>query len=191
MRGPGSRQERISLRAMQRLFRASFAEFRHREALNIRNGVSERNLCQRLSFPLEARAHAAGLNQYYADAEYNRANDGRLKTIAGENMEVVTITCDLILHSRGIKREADNLIAIEMKRSTHPAAEKRKDRIRLMALIREPMDGVWSADGRADPFHVCGYVVGYFAELNLEAGLFRIEEYVRGELKDQFVEHFA
>lgn len=180
----------LSLAAIRRLFRGAFDEFRTDEARNIANGVSERNLCQRLAFPLERWAHAAGLEDYRADVEYNRANDGRLKTIVGENMETVTITCDLILHSRGLDPEKDNLIAIEMKRSTHPEREKHKDRVRLIALTRAPWEGVWSADGRAKPEHVCDYVVGYFVELDSRAGTFRIEEYARGELVNQFEQAF-
>lgn len=176
----------ISLQAMRQLFRRAFDDFCVEEAANILNGVSERNLCQRLAFPLERRAHAAGLQEYKADAEYNRNNDGRLKTIVGENMETVNVTCDLILHSRGTNREQDNLIALEMKRSSHPAAEKHKDRTRLMALTREPWEGVWSADGSANPEHVCGYLVGFFSELESRGRRFRIEEYVRGELTDRF-----
>jgi len=37
------------------------------------------------------------------------------KTIKGSSEEVVTINCDLIVHSRGTDFNQDNLIAIEMK----------------------------------------------------------------------------
>lgn len=102
--------------------------------------MSERNLCQRLSIPMEKLAHDAGFLEYRADLEYNRANDGRSKTIAGENFETVTY-CDLTLHSRGRVADQDNLIAIEMKRRSHPATEKHKDRVRLITLTREPYEG--------------------------------------------------
>lgn len=179
----------ISVEAMRALFLQALEEFCVEEVETIRNGVSERNLCQRLSFPLERLAHTAGLNRYRADTEYNRSNDGRVKAIVGEHMEAVSITCDLILHSRGGDPDRDNLIAIEMKRSTHPAGEKRKDRIRLMALTREPFD-VWSEDGRALPEHVCDYVVGYFIELDARRNLLRIEEYVRGKMTEQLIRRF-
>jgi hypothetical protein len=171
---------------MRRLFRQALAEFCAGEGHNIRSGVSERNLCQRLSFPLERAAYAAGLEGYRADVEYNRANDDTIKTIVGQRMEPVTITCDLILHSRGQTQEQDNLIAIEMKRSGHPAAEKAKDRYRLMALTRAPFEGVWPAGGDIEFEYVCDYVVGYFLVLDRRSELFRIEEYVRGELVDRF-----
>lgn len=100
---------------LRRVFDRSLRVFLEDDLENILNGVSERNLCQRLSMPMERLAHDAGFREYRADVKYNRANDGRLKTIAGENFETVTITCDLILHSRGRVADRDNLIAIEMK----------------------------------------------------------------------------
>jgi hypothetical protein len=123
---------------------------------------------------------------YCADVEYNRANDDTIKTIVGQRMEPVTITCDLILHSRGQMPEQDNLIAIEMKRSGPPSVEKAKDRYRLMALTRAPFDGVWPAGGDIEIEYVCDYVVGYFMVLDRRSDLFRIEEYVRGHLVDRF-----
>lgn len=171
-------------RQLRGIFREAFLIFLEEDLDNILTGVSERNLCQRLAMPLERVAHDAGFVDYRADVEFNRANDGRLKTIAGENFESVTITCDLILHSRGRVPDKDNLIAIEMKRRSHPPAEKHKDRIRLIALTREPYEGVWSADGRADPAHVGDYFLGYFIEVDERRRRLLIEEYARGEVID-------
>ncbi len=45
------------------------------------------------------------------DLEYNRANGDTIKTIVGQRMEPVSITCDLILHSRrGQMPEQDNYL---------------------------------------------------------------------------------
>ena len=64
---------------------------------------------------------------YYTDVEYNR-NAGGIKTIRktirGQQEEIIPINCDLILHSRGENVDQDNLIAIEMKKSNAPSAEK-------------------------------------------------------------------
>jgi len=164
------------------VFKHSLSAFLEDDLENILNGVSERNLCQRLAMPMERVAHEAGFSEYRADVEYNRANDGRLKTIVGENFETVTITCDLILHSRGRIPDQDNLIAIEMKRRSHSAAEKHKDRVRLIALTREPFQGVWSADGQVDPAHVGNYCLGYFVEIDERRRSLLVDEYVRGEV---------
>jgi hypothetical protein len=42
-----------------------------------------------------------GLYDYFVDAEYNRKQEGQLKTILNNQQRVINITCDLILHSRG------------------------------------------------------------------------------------------
>jgi hypothetical protein len=108
---------------------------------------------------LERIARASAFQGYYADTEYNRMQEGRVKTILDEEAHEVRITCDLILHSRGEIAKKDNLIAIEMKRLEHPASEKRKDRIRLRTLTKSSYDGVWSADSKTLPEYVCGYKV--------------------------------
>ncbi|MBS7693162.1 hypothetical protein KIN08_06105, partial [Vibrio cholerae] len=72
--------------------------------------------------------------QYYVDVEYNRNVNGRLKTIKDGEGEIITINCDLVLHSRGENLVQDNLIALEMKKSNGRRSEKEKDRERLKAL---------------------------------------------------------
>src|ERR1700722_3623018 len=106
---------------MRDLFYCSFERFLVRERDNILNGVSERNLCQRLGFYLEAERTASGLDGYYVDAEYNRQRNGRIKTIIDDQAREISITYDLILHSRGEIVQRDNLIAIEMKKSDRPS----------------------------------------------------------------------
>lgn len=49
-------------------------------------------------------------------------------------MEVVNITCDLIVYSRWKKQNQDNIIAIEMKKKSHPDSENDKNRLKLKAL---------------------------------------------------------
>jgi hypothetical protein len=85
-------------------------------------------------------------SNYYVDVDYNR-NNGKVKTIINENMQVKNINCDLIVHSRCENIHKDNLIAIEMKKSSRRKAEKDKDRNRLIALTKVSFDDVWSADG--------------------------------------------
>ena len=129
-------------------------------------GTSERNLCARLACILERTAHEVGFNDYTADVEYNRKQNGRVKTIVDDKMREVQITADLILHSRGKIIDADNLIAFEMKRIEHNEKELVKDRRRLIAMTKLSYDDIWSADGETLPEHVCGYVLGYLAILD-------------------------
>jgi hypothetical protein len=134
---------------------------------------------------------ANGLGNYYSDIEYNRNFDGQIKTIIDGNMEITNITCDLIIHSRGLISEQDNLIAIEMKREKHPESEKNKDRIRLKSLTKPANDSmIYSADGRTFPKHVCGYILGVFYEISIDRRQINIEYYRDGELYSSYVKEF-
>ena len=167
---------------LQNLFEQAFQTFLLNESENIGTGVSERNLCARLAMSLEREAANIDLIGYYADPEYNRKQNGQVKTILDDDLHVVNITCDIILHSRGEIVSRDNLIAIEMKKSDRPEHEKQSDRTRIRALTKTSYDGVYSYDGVTHPEHVCGYEVGYYLELNRQQSLFLVERYQVGEL---------
>lgn len=164
---------------LYKIFSDSIKIFLTEDIDNILSDVNERNLCARLACYLERIAKKHGINGYYADTEYNR-NQGKVKTILEEGMEVVTINCDAILHSRGTNPRQDNLIAVEMKKSTRPQKEKDSDRKRLRALTKDSYDNVWSFDGIALPEHVCGYVLGYYIELNSKSRTCLFEQYKKG-----------
>ena len=108
-------------------------------------------------------------------------NNGRVKTIYNDDLKVVTIICDLIVHSRGEIVEKDNLIALEMKKSYRPMKEKENDKARLVALTKDSYDGVWSFDGKTLPEHVCGYDLGIYYEIDSKNCLVYIEYYVKGK----------
>ena len=105
-------------------------------------------------------------------------------------MEVVTINCDLILHSRGEKMGNDNLIAIEMKKSTRPEEEKLSDKLRLRALTKSSYDDIWSYDGKAHPEHVCGYQLGIYIEIDIDKRNYLVEGYIGGKKKLETREAF-
>ena len=170
---------------LEKLFNMALEEFFTREARNIHSGVSERNLCGRLSLPLERVSKEYGLKGYYADTEYNRKQDGLVKTILDDNYQIINITCDLILHSRGENMAKDNLIAIEMKKSERPEEEKTSDRARLRTLTKSSFDGIWSYDGRTHPEHVCGYELGYFIEIYRGNSTYIVQKFQKGELVNE------
>ena len=150
------------------------------------NQVSERTLCGALMLQLnDCISEDDDLAEYYVDVEYNR-NKGGIKTIrktiAGEQDQVIPINCDLIVHSRGECVEQDNLISIEMKKSTRPPSEKAKDRERLVALTKDSFNDVWAFDGKNLPEHVCRYVLGVYYEINYRRKLISIEYYRTGQL---------
>ena len=172
------------------LFNEGKTKFFLKEKRNIISGISERNLCGRLSIYLESLLEKYGLKSYYTDTEYNRKQNERVKTILDENMEVVTINCDLILHSRGEKMGNDNLIAIEMKKSTRPEEEKLSDKLRLRALTKSSYDDIWSYDGKAHPDHVCGYQLGIYIEIDIDKRNYLVEGYIGGKKKLETREAF-
>ena len=133
------------------LLREALTQFVQREGKYALTNVSERSLCARLAMILENLAKTYGFNGYYADVENNRKQRGEVKTILDDNEEVVCVTCDLILHSRGEIVTRDNLLAIEMKKHGRPSEEKKKDRLRLRALTKPIEQGeqtcVWPWEG--------------------------------------------
>lgn len=157
----------------------------------ILSGVSERNLCGALMTIIRSELDNTELENYHADIEYNRNFDGKIKTIINNNMEVVNITCDLIIHSRGENEMQDNLIAIEMKRDTHKEDDKNSDKIRLKALTKNKNDtNTYSADGKTFPEHVCGYILGVFYEISMENRNVKIEYYRNGAHVSTYTRNF-
>jgi hypothetical protein len=171
----------IPIELIQDILERSLAEFFRREANNLVNGVNERNSCGRLATYMQQIATGSGLGHYFADNEFNRKQGRQIKTILGKDMKVVTINCDLILHSRGESIAEDNLIAIEMKKAGRPTREKTADRLRLCAMTKSSYDGVWSNDGTAHPEHVCGYRIGAYVELNNTTRKARVEYFMKGK----------
>lgn len=112
----------------------------------ILSGVSERCLCGELMKKIDKEKNHTEYSNYYVDIEYNR-NNGEIKTINNGKHQVLNITCDIILHSRGENTSQDNLIALEMKKDTGSRSEKEKDRNRLRALTKDSFNDVWSFDG--------------------------------------------
>lgn len=167
--------------AMTDIFESANRLFLERDNYLLHTAVSERTLCGSLMRHLYACLQETEYAAYYVDVEYNR-NGGRLKTIQDEKENIITITSDLIVHSRGENIAQDNLIAIEMKKSSRPQAKKDEDRLRLQCMTKSTFGDVWSYDGTTLPEHVCGYALGVYYEINLRAHRVDIEYYSRGQL---------
>jgi len=150
------------------------------------NQVSERTLCGALMLHIhdiikDDHSYAG----YYADVEYNRRKGKRncdYKTIPTPNNNTIRITCDLILHGRGKQSEQDNLLAIEMKKSTRTNREKNSDRERLKILTEDFYNNKQMVDTNILPEHVCGYVLGVYYEINYRRNMVLVEYYYKGEL---------
>ncbi|WP_199883764.1 DUF1016 N-terminal domain-containing protein [Anaerosinus massiliensis] len=188
------RKNRISeqpLEILIKLFLKVNQKFLQNEMGSILLNLSERSLCARMMLYFQEAIAKTTFNDYYVDVEYNR-NDGKVKTIIEKNEElvVVSVTCDLIIHSRGEKINQDNLLALEMKKSTASEQEKKKDKNRLIALTKDSYDDVWSFDGRTLPEHVCRYLIGIYYEIDIANRLVVLEYYRKGKILDSFTMNF-
>ena len=150
--------------------------------------VSERNLCGALMLKMHQYLPQK-YSSYHVDVEYNR-NQGQLKTIMEDDLSIVNITCDLIVHSRGENIQQDNLICLEMKKSSRQGREKTKDRERVRVLTKESYDDVWSYDGETFPEHVCRYVLGIYYEIDYRRNRILIEYYSKGALVKEYFLNF-
>jgi len=104
---------------MEDIFWRANNNFLKKNSMLFETKVAERTLCGALMLELHDVLKNTEYSNYFVDVEYNRNSGGKLKTyrktIKGSSEEVVTINCDLIVHSRGTDFNQDNLIAIEMK----------------------------------------------------------------------------
>lgn len=171
------------------IFEVANKRFLHDEKSLILHDVSERSLCAALKCFIGKELTATSYQNYYVDVEYNR-NHGKVKTIMNDDYKVVTVNCDLIVHSRGEVVSKDNLLALEMKKSKRPLAGKVNDRNRLIALTKSSYDGVWSNDGTALPKHVCGYLLGIYYEIDIRKRTIAIEYYCEGRLLRKYIQTF-
>ncbi len=166
---------------VKQIFNNANKKFLSNETTLIKSDVSERCLCGSLKSYLEREVtDSEKYKNYYVDVEYNR-NAGKIKTIINNNLEIIKITCDIIVHSRGEIEKHDNLIAIEMKKSYQPEENKLEDKKRLIALTKSKSNNeTWSYDGKIFPKHVCGYLLGVYYEIDLDNKIITTEFYRKG-----------
>lgn len=166
---------------MEDIFERANKDFLKNNAILFTQGVSERTLCGSLMLELNNVLKKTRYWRYFVDVEYNRNKGGKLKTIINSSQNIVKINCYLIVHSRGMNIEQDNLIAIEMKKSHRPKKEKESDKERLMCLTKDSFDDVWSFDGKSMPEHVCRYILGIYYEINYNKKNIKLEYYSKGK----------
>lgn len=133
------------------IFEKAKNKFLKEEKEIIEIDINERTLSARLMFHLQTILLEDGLYRekyktYSVDCEYNRINEYKIKTLKRyENFEIDDnsdkirkIFPDIILHKR---KEEDNLIVIEMKKSTSnnkDCKEKDRERLKIMTDLNEP-----------------------------------------------------
>ena len=120
------------IKELEKIFEDANKSFLRKNATLFETRVSERTLCGALMIELHEVLKETKFSDYFVDVEYNRNIGGTLKTlkktIRGLDEQIVTINCDLIVHSRGQNAMCDNLIALEMKKSTGRQVDKDNDR---------------------------------------------------------------
>lgn len=174
----------ISKTELLKIFYLANKRFLENNMNNIMRGINERSLCSSLSHEINCLIeNNEKFKYYYCDTEYNR-NCKRVKTIINKESKVIRITCDLILHSRG-KLEKDNLIALEMKKSTASEEKMNNDRERLKCLTKQSCDDICSENGIDLPKNVCMYEIGIFYILDILNSEITLEIYENSEFFDK------
>ena len=146
------------------IFEKAKNEFLEKEKSIIKNDTNERTLTQRLAFYLELRKNIKYEN-YSVDCEYNRKEEDIKRLKFGKNTDKKEIYPDIIVHQRKIK---NNLIAIEMKKTTSRNTDKIKDIEKLEALT-----------DRKNDYH---YTLGIYFELDITDNNNIINFFVDGEV---------
>lgn len=161
----------------------SVYNFLLKEENAIRDNVHEQNLSGSLMLHVDKKlSEFKSLKDYRVDNEYDRKQNGLVKTFLDSNYEVIRIRCDLIVHTRGLLVEQDNFIAFELKKSNRSENDKQKDKIRLRGLTKSRE--VYRAPGdefNTHPEHVCGYLLGVYIEINNKENQVLLEFYENGE----------
>ena len=148
------------------IFEKAKNEFLEKEKTIIKNDTNERTLTQKLAFytKLQLRKNIKYEN-YSVDCEYNRKEEDIKRLKFGKNTDKKEIYPDIIVHQRKIK---NNLIAIEMKKTTSRNTDKIKDIEKLEALT-----------DRKNDYH---YTLGIYFELDITDNNNIINFFVDGEV---------
>lgn len=132
--------------------------------------ISERCLCGALLHELNKQLEKNDCNNYYADVEFNR-NKKEIKQLHNDDGFVSNILPDIIVHSRG-KEILDNLLVLEMKKSSADHQDKENDRNRLRKMTKQNYNG---------NSYSYEYRLGIYYEINFEKKQILVEFYQDGE----------
>lgn len=128
----GTSETKINLENLKAMFLTANRSFIENHASLLKRELSERCLCGALMCELNKQLEKNACNNYYADIEFNR-NKKEIKQLPNDDGFINNILPDIIVHSRG-KEIPDNLLALEMKKSTARREAKERDKNRLSLL---------------------------------------------------------
>lgn len=143
----------------------------------LRCKISERCLCGALMYELNKQLEKKNLKKYHADIEFNRDEDNvkRISYKTDDGFYSKRIFTDIIVHSRG-EVSLDNLIALEMKKSSASQEEIDDDKARLKHLTKMNTN---------TSFGSYEYILGIYYEINLDKEEIKIEFFYNGNRKGQ------
>lgn len=121
---------------LKAMFWAANSAFLENHVILLNRELSERCLCGALMCELNKQLEKRHWKKYHADIEFNRAFENTINNVKQLPDEEGTPKCvfpDIIVHSRG-KVTPDNLLALEMKKSTARREAKGRDKNRLSLL---------------------------------------------------------
>lgn len=136
--------------------------------------ISERCLCGALMHELNKQLEKNDCNNYYADVEFNR-NKKIIKQLHNDDGFVSNILPDIIVHSRG-KENLDNLLVLEMKKSSANKQDKENDRNRLKKMTKQNCNEI---------HHSYEYLLGIYYEIDFGKKRIFIEFYKDGEIVEE------
>ena len=159
---------------LKELFKEANEIFLKKDLILIKNKLCERCLCGSLMVRInEVLGKYSIYDGYYVDVEYNRnkfAYDKYKKVVI--NGSCNRVFCDLIVHSRGMMN-VDNLIALEMKKSTN--FSKHEDIGRIKALTT-------TSCFEKNTEYVSDYILGIYYEISYKEKKIKIQYFYNGEL---------
>lgn len=167
----------INLKNLKGMFWEANRAFLENHASLLKRELSERCLCGALMHELNKQLEKNGCNNYYADIEFNRDEDNvkRISCKSDDGVYSKRIFTDIIVHSRG-EVSLDNLIALEMKKSSASQEEIEDDKVRLKHLTKLNTN---------TSFGSYEYILGIYYEINLDKEEIKIEFFYNGNRKGQ------
>lgn len=163
---------------LKEMFLAANRSFIENHASLLKRELSERCLCGALMCELNKQLEKNACNNYYADIEFNRAFENTInnvKHLPDEEGTPKRVFPDIIVHSRG-EVSLDNLIALEMKKSSASQEEIDDDKARLKHLTKMNTN---------TSFGSYEYILGIYYEINLDKEEIKIEFFYNGNRKGQ------
>ena len=146
------------------LLKNALVEFYHKEQRNLELDVHEICHSHRLATYLEQQIRQFDSKQkrkrfknYFVDIEFNRTEDGDSKRVF-YNEEFHKTRCDILVHSKGLNDERENLLIIELKKN-NKTERKELD-------IQEIKRMVSPAESGAQDKNICNTLLGVYLNIN-------------------------